>query len=246
MPSSGPSLANDLRAGDKISFGMPMTRPYVILNAAMTLDGKIATIAGDSRISCEADLDRVHKLRASVDAVMVGVGTVLADNPSLTVRRARGKSPTRVVIDSFAKTPPDAKVLDKLARTVIASTKSAPKQRLQKLRATGTKIVIAGEKEVNLHRLLEKLRSIGVRKLLLEGGSTLNWSMLKGGLVDEVLVAVAPRIVGGATAKTLVGGAGFGEVRRGVWLELKKVKKVGKNLLLTYRVKGGKGAKKAG
>lgn len=225
---------------------MPMTRPYVILNAAMTLDGKIATIAGDSRISCEADLDRVHELRASVDAVMVGVGTVLADNPSLTVRRARGKSPTRVVIDSFAKTPLDAKVLDNSAPTVIASTKSASKQRLQKLCATGAKIIVAGEKEVNLHRLLEKLRSAGVRKLLLEGGSTLNWSMLNKGLVDEVRVAVAPRIVGGATAKTLVGGAGFGEVRRGVGLELKKVTKVGKNLLLTYQVKGGKGAKKAG
>lgn len=223
-----------------------MTRPYVILNAAMTLDGKIATVSGDSRISCEEDLDRVHKLRASVDAVMVGVGTVLADNPSLTVRRARGKSPTRVVIDSFAKTPPSAKVLDNLAPTVIASTKSAPKRRLQKLRAKGAKIFVAGEKEVNLHRLLKELRSAGVRRLLLEGGSTLNWSMLKEGLVDEVQVAVAPRIVGGAAAKTLVGGAGFSEIRRGVWLELKRVKKVGKCLLLTYRVKGGKVAEKAG
>lgn len=225
---------------------MPMTRPHVILNAAMTLDGKIATVAGDSRISCEADLKRVHALRASVDAVMVGVGTVLADDPSLTVRRARGKSPTRIVIDSFAKTPPNARVLDNSAPTIIASTKSAPKRRLQKLRATGSKIIVAGEKEVDLHRLLEKLRSLGVRKLLLEGGSTLNWGMLKEGLVDEVRVAVSPRIVGGATAKTLVGGAGFGEVQKGVGLDLKKVTKVGKNLLLTYRVKGGKGAKKAG
>ena len=225
---------------------MPMTRPHVILNAAMTLDGKIATVAGDSRISCEADLKRVHALRASVDAVMVGVGTVLADDPSLTVRRARGKSPTRIVIDSFAKTPPNARVLDNSAPTIIASTKSAPKRRLQKLRAAGSKIIVAGEKEVGLHRLLEKLRSLGVRKLLLEGGSTLNWGMLKEGLVDEVRVAVSPRIVGGATAKTLVGGAGFGEVQKGVGLELKKVTKVGKNLLLTYRVKGGKGAKKAG
>lgn len=223
-----------------------MTRPYVILNAAMTLDGKIATVSGDSRISCEEDLDRVHKLRASVDAVMVGVGTVLADNPSLTVRRTRGKSPTRVVIDSFAKTPPSAKVLDNLAPTVIASTKSAPKRRLQKLRAKGAKILVAGEKEVNLHRLLEKLHSAGVRKLLLEGGSTLNWGMLKKVLVDELQVAVAPRIVGGATAKTLVGGTGFGKVQRGVGLELKSVKKVGKCLLLTYRVKGGKSAEKAG
>ena len=215
-----------------------MSRPHVILNAAMTLDGKIATVAGDSRISCEADLDRVHKLRASVDAVMVGVGTVLSDDPSLTVRRARGKSPTRIVIDSLAKTPPDARVLDNSAPTIIASTKNAPTRRLQKLRAAGAKIVVAGKKEVNLRRLLKKLRLQGVRKLLLEGGSTLNWSMLKEGLVDEMRVVIAPQIVGGATAKTLVGGAGFDEVRKGVGLELKEVTKIGKNLLLTYRVKG--------
>jgi 2,5-diamino-6-(ribosylamino)-4(3H)-pyrimidinone 5'-phosphate reductase len=223
---------------------MLMTRPYVILNAAMTLDGKIATVAGDSRISCEADLDRVHELRASVDAVMVGVGTVLADDPSLTVRRTRGKSPTRIVIDSFAKTPPNARVLDNSAPTIIASTKNAPKRRLLKLRAAGAKIVVAGEKEVNLHKLLRKLRSLGMRRLLLEGGSTLNWSMLKESLVDEVWVAIAPRIVGGVTAKTLVGGAGFDEVQKGVELELKKVAKVGKDLFLTYRVKGDKGASK--
>ena len=149
-----------------------MSRPHVILNAAMTLDGKIATVRGNSRISCEADLDRVHKLRASVDAVIVGVGTVLSDDPSLTVRRARGKSPTRIVIDSLAKTPPDARVLDNSAPTIIALTKNAPTRRRQKLRAAGAKIVVAGGKEVNLRRLLEKLRSQGVCKLLLEGGST--------------------------------------------------------------------------
>lgn len=215
-----------------------MARPYVILNAAMTLDGKIATVAGDSRISCEEDLDRIHELRASVDAVMVGVGTVLADDPSLTVRRVRGKNPIRVVVDSLAKTPSDAKVLDSSARTIVAVSKRAAEEDIERLRRKGALVMIGGEEEVNLPKLLEELHAMGVRKLLLEGGSTLNWSMLREGLVDEVRVAIAPRIVGGEAARTLVGGAGFRSVSEGIELELVSVDRVGTDLLLTYRVKG--------
>lgn len=219
-----------------------MARPYVILNAAMTLDGKIATVAGDSRISCEEDLDRIHRLRASVDAVMVGVGTVLADDPSLTVRRARGKNPMRVVVDSLAKTPRGAKVLDGSAQTIVAVSRRAPKRNVGKLRAMGARVIVGGDREVDLPMLLERLYALGVRKLLLEGGSTLNWGMLRQGLVDEVQVAVAPLIVGGAAARTLVGGAGFAKVSDGIEIELKKVSRVGADLLLTYGVKGCRGA----
>ena len=222
-----------------------MTRHYVILNAAMTLDGKIATIAGDSKISCERDLDRVHGLRASVDAVIVGVGTVLADDPLLTVRRVKGKNPVRVIVDGEARTPVDARVLDGSAKTIIAVSKRAPKRKLKELRATGAEVIVVGNKEVNLRGLLTRLHSLGVRRLLLEGGSTINWGMLKQGLVDEVRVAVAPRIVGGAKAKSLVGGAGFAEVRNGIKLKLLKIKKIEKHILLTYRVWGTKDAKKA-
>lgn len=223
---------------------MAMTRPYVILNAAMTLDGKIATVAGDSKISCREDLNRVHRLRAGADAIMVGVGTVLADDPSLTVRRVRGKNPTRVVIDREARTPPNARVIDSSADTIVAVTKRAKREKLKKLRAAGANIIVGGKKEVNLRRLLEKLHSQGVRKLLLEGGSTLNWEMLKRGLVDEVQVAVAPWIVGGAKAKSLVGGAGFVKVRGGVRLKLSRVGRVGADLLLIYQVVGVRGAEK--
>ena len=222
-----------------------MTHPYVILNAAMTLDGKIATVAGDSKISCERDLNRVHGLRASVDAVMVGVGTVLADDPLLTVRRVRGKNPARVIVDGEARTPTDARVLDDSAKTIIAVSKRAPKRKLEELCATGAEVIVVGDRGVNLRGLLERLHQLGVRKLLLEGGSTLNWGMLKRGLVDELRVAVAPRIVGGSKAKPLVGGAGFAEVRDGVKLKLLNVKKIGNDLLLTYRVGGAKGAQKA-
>lgn len=221
-----------------------MTRPYVILNAAMTLDGKIATVAGDSKISCRKDLDRLHGLRAKVDAIMVGVGTVLADNPSLTVRRVRGKNPIRVVIDGEARTPPNSKIMDDSASTIVAVSKIAKKKKLEGLRAAGAEIIIGGENEVNLGKLLERLNSRGVRKLLLEGGSKLNWEMLKHGLVDEVQVAVAPCIVGGAKAKSLVGGVGFPNVQTGVKLKLSKVGRVGADLLLIYRVVGVQGAEK--
>ena len=215
-----------------------MARPYVILNAAMTLDGKIATVAGDSMISCGADLDRIHRLRAKVDAVMIGVGTVLADNPSLTVRRTRGKNPVRVIVDSEARTPLIAKVLDGSARTIIAVTNRAPKRRVKGLLKTGTQVMACGSEKVCLPKLLEKLHARGVRKILLEGGSTLNWSMLKQGLVDEVRIAIAPRIVGGTTARTLVGGNGFARVSKSVKLKLSSMKRVGEDLLLTYMVKG--------
>ncbi|MDI6643277.1 MAG: 2,5-diamino-6-(ribosylamino)-4(3H)-pyrimidinone 5'-phosphate reductase [Candidatus Hodarchaeaceae archaeon] len=222
-----------------------MPRPYVILNAAMTLDGKIATVTGDSRISCDADLDRVHRLRAESDAIMVGLGTVLADDPSLTVRRVRGRNPIRVVVDREARTPPNAKVLRGPAKTIVAVSRKAKPQRIKRLRAAGADVIVEGAEKVNLRRLLEELRSRGVRKLLLEGGSTLNWGMLEQGLVDEVRVAVAPYIAGGANAKTLVGGAGFAKVRESAELKLSRVTRVGRDLLLIYQVAGVRGAEKA-
>jgi 2,5-diamino-6-(ribosylamino)-4(3H)-pyrimidinone 5'-phosphate reductase len=168
---------------------------------------------------------------------MIGVGTVLADNPSLTVRRARGKNPIRVVVDSEARTPITAKVLDGSAKTIIAVTSRAPKKRIRGLLDTRAQVMPCGSEKVCLQKLLEKLRAQGVRKLLLEGGSTLNWSMLKQGLVDEVRVAIAPRIVGGAAARTLVGGDGFARVSKSIKLELSSMKRVGEDLLLTYIVK---------
>ena len=222
-----------------------MAKPYVILNAAMTLDGKICTIAGDSRISCPEDLKRLHKLRAQVDAVMVGVGTVLADNPALTVRLARGKNPTRVVVDSLARTPLQARVLDGSAPTVIAVSNKASKRKMQKLKQKARVLVVGGEK-VDLRKLLGKLHKLGIRKLLLEGGSRLNWGMLSSGLVDEIRVSIAPRVVGGERAKTLVGGEGFSRVSEGVELKLVSTKRVGRDLLLTYKVRGRKHAPKSG
>ncbi len=213
-----------------------MDRPYVILNAAMTLDGKISTVRGDSKISCEEDLDRVHRLRAEVDAIMVGKGTVLADDPRLTVRRAEGGNPTRIVLDSEAEISPEADVLDDSAETIVAVSEMAGSNEIDRLRNSDAQVIVSGEEEVDPERLLKKLRERGIEKLLLEGGSELNWSMLSRRLVDEVRIAVSPVIVGGEGAKTLVGGEGVQRISHGVGLNLVKTEKVGRDLLLIYEV----------
>ena len=217
-----------------------MPRPYVILNAAMTLDGKIATVTKDSKISSETDLVRLHKLRAKMDAVMVGAGTILADDPSLTVRRVKGKNPIRVVVDGRARIPANAKVLDRSARTIVAVLRTAKKIKLEELRKAGADVIIFDGKTIDLRSLLGGLYMRGVRRLLLEGGSTLNWNMVERDLVDEIRVTIAPRIVGGEKAKTLVGGAGFSKVKQGTMLKLFKVSSIGSDILLVYRLAGAK------
>jgi len=212
-------------------------KPYVILNAAMSLDGKIATVGGDSEFSDEEDWRRVHRLRAEVDAIMVGVNTVLADDPKLTSKV--GRSPLRVVVDSMAKTPPTARVLTyrRDVPTVIAVTGRAPAERVEKLREAGARILVCGEgRRVDLEVLMEKLFEMGVRRLLLEGGGSLNWGMFEKGLVDEVRVAVAPVIVGGSRAVTLVEGEGFGRVSQAVKLKILNAERVGGCLLITCKV----------
>ncbi|MEM1658438.1 MAG: 2,5-diamino-6-(ribosylamino)-4(3H)-pyrimidinone 5'-phosphate reductase [Candidatus Jordarchaeales archaeon] len=215
-------------------------RPYVILNAAMSLDGKIATVSGDSAFSDEKDWERVHRLRSEVDAIMVGVNTVLVDDPKLTSKV--GKSPLRVVVDSKARTPPTARVITFMkgeVPTVVAVTSKAPAERVERLKQAGAKVIVCGNGDkVDLEMLMEKLSEMGVRTLMLEGGGNLNWGMLEKGLVDEIRVAIAPVVVGGSKAVTLVEGEGFEKVSQAVKLEFVKVETVGSCLLVTCKVKG--------
>lgn len=211
-------------------------RPYVILNSAMSLDGKIATKTGDSAFSSQEDWVRVHKLRKEVDAVMVGINTVIKDNPRLTVRSvACEKQPTRIVVDSKGRTPLTARILEREAPTIIAVSERAPKKRLALL-SKKAEIIVCGDSKVDLNCLLNKLFERGIRKILLEGGGTLNWGMLKEKLVDKVIVAISPVIVGGKNAITLVEGEGFGFVREGIKLKLLRYYKAGYNLILEYEV----------
>jgi len=213
-------------------------RPYVILNAAMTLDGKIAAWSGDSEISSPKDWKLVHKLRGEVDAIMVGVRTVLIDDPKLRVKLPGVKTPPRVVVDTLARTPPTAKILTAVrdAQTFIAVTSNAPERRLVSLIKAGATIIKAGRgRKVDLKALMRMLRRRGVKTLLLEGGGTLNWGMLKSGLVDEVRVTVSPVLVGGSKAVSLVEGEGFRRIREGFNLRLVDLKRLGGEVLLTYR-----------
>ncbi len=213
-------------------------RPYVILNAAMTLDGKIATKTGNSEISGEEDLIRVHKLRKEVDAIMVGINTILADDSRLTVHKIDAKvkdNPIRIVVDSKARIPLDARVLNEEAPTIIAIAENAPPGRVEAL-GEKTELVVCGKDQVDLHILMKELAKMGIKTLMLEGGSTLNYSMLKDGFVDEVRICIAPMIVGGVDAKTLVDGEGFDFMSDAVKLELKKSYKLGRDLILEYVV----------
>jgi len=215
------------------------SRPYVILNAAMSLDGKIATHTGDSRMSSPADLKRVHRLRASVDGIMVGMRTLLRDNPKLTAKSVRGCKPHRIIVDSNAQTPLTSYVVRtaKEIPTIIAVTSRAPKNRIEILEQTGVKVFVCGKGPlVSVKILLRTLRKLGIRKILLEGGGALNWSMLSSGLVDDVSVAITPRILGGERAVTLVEGKGTPVVRDGVKLKLLNTARYGPDLVVRYKV----------
>jgi 2,5-diamino-6-(ribosylamino)-4(3H)-pyrimidinone 5'-phosphate reductase len=215
------------------------SRPYVILNAAMSLDGKIATYTGDSRMSSPADLRRVHRLRASVDGIMVGMRTLLRDNPKLTVKFAKDRKPYRIIVDSNAQTPLTSYVVRtaKEVPTIVAVTSGAQKNRIEILEQRGVKVFVCGKgRLVSVKILLQTLRKLGIPKILLEGGGALNWSMLKSGLVDEVSVAITPRILGGEKAVSLVEGKGSPLVRNGVNLKLISTAKYGPDLVVRYKV----------
>lgn len=200
----------------------------VTINTAMTIDGKIVTIHGDSAISSKQDLKRIHKLRSSVDAIIVGISTVIADNPRLTVRlvkKKRKEDPARIIIDSTGRIPLSSKLLQTAykIKTIVAVTKRAPDYKIREIRNTGATVIIAGTKIVDLKELFLNLKEIGVRKILVEGGGELNWSLLRLGIVDELIVTIAPRIVGGRTAVTLVEGEGYTKISKGIKMKLKNV-----------------------
>jgi 2,5-diamino-6-(ribosylamino)-4(3H)-pyrimidinone 5'-phosphate reductase len=213
-------------------------KPYVILNSAMTLDGKIATKTGSSEISGKEDLLRVHELRMNVDAIMVGINTVITDNPRLTVHKILAKkqdNPLRVVIDSKARTPISSRILNSDAPTVIAVTETANSERVKNLNKIG-EVLICGKDIVDLDDLMIKLSSKGVETMMLEGGSTLNYSMLMAGLVSEVRVCIAPMISGGKEAKTLADGLGVNYMKDSIKLKLKKSYMLGEDIIVEYDV----------
>jgi len=217
----------------------------VVVNAAISADGKLSSRRREQiAISGPADFDRVDRLRASADAVMVGVGTVLADDPHLTLdvedrrvqrlRAGRPGHPARVVADSRGRTPTDARVLDDLATTYLLVSAAAPEGRREALREAGADIVEAGEERVDLPAALDALDAEGIDRLMVEGGGKLLFSLFDAGLVDELSVYVGSTIVGGRDAPTLVDGEGF--VEEFPVLSLTDVERLDDGVLLGYVV----------
>lgn len=213
--------------------------PFVTVKAAMSLDGKIATCTGNSKWITEEPARRLaHRLRARHDAVMVGIGTVLQDDPLLTVRLPRLKEPPRrlrIVVDSRLRCPEEAQVLRvEEAPTLVATTDAAPPDKVARLRERGVEVEIlpTGEGGVDLCALLRALAARGVTGVLCEGGGTLIASLFAQRLVDKVVFFYAPRILGGRDAPTAVEGAGFSRMEESLRLDRVYWRKVGRDLMV--------------
>jgi riboflavin-specific deaminase-like protein len=194
-------LLNDLpdpRGVDEAT--IPAGRPLVTVHYAQTIDGRIASRTGDSRwVSGERSLRLAHELRAAHDAILVGIGTVLADDPKLTVRLVPGDSPVRVVVDSHLRIPLDANVFADDARTIVATTPLASEERAAAIRARGADVLRVkadADGRVDLRDLLARLRDDGIRSLLVEGGRGMITAVLREHLVDRLTVCIAPKVIG--------------------------------------------------
>ncbi|MHA6796181.1 dihydrofolate reductase family protein [Pseudonocardia bannensis] len=217
----------------------PADRPYVVLKYAQTLDGRIATADGDSKwISGEEERAVSHALRAACDAVMVGVGTVLRDDPRLTVRLVPGASPLRVVLDSTLRTPSSALLLDGNPVTVVLTTDRAAEDDRKRMRETGAgvRVLPTGPGGVDLVAGLRVLRECGVRSLLVEGGARVITSLLSAGLVDRIVVGTAAKIIG--AGKEAVGDLGVARVAEGISLRNRYVHLTADDIVTAWDVCG--------
>ena len=209
--------------------------PFVTSKFACSLDGKIATVGGESKwISCEESRKFSHHLRDISDGIMVGVGTVLADNPSLTTRIENGKNPVRIVVDSMARTPINSKIIcDGEAKTILAVTKNAPPEKIFALKNLGIEIIETDGEKVNLKFLMQELAKREITSVLVEGGGTLHFSMMKENLVDKIFAFVAPKIFGGKNSLTAVEGEGFEKISDAVKLKNFSAEKIGEDILIS-------------
>lgn len=225
-----------------------MERPFIFINSAMSADGKISTKERKQvRISGQIDFNRMDQLRAGADAIMVGIGTVLADDPSLTVKSSELKekrlkagldeNPTRIIVDSKARTPIDADIFKKGdGKRILLVSESASQEKVTELTKKAD-VIVTGKDSVNLPEAMGQLKERGIHRLMIEGGATLNWGMISTGLVDEIYTFIGNLVIGGKSAPTFADGEGFLEENI-IKLELLDAEKIEEGVLLKWKVIG--------
>lgn len=236
-------LEAECRRLNEIFFHYIRTKtPYVILKYAMTMDGKIATCTGASRwITGEAAREHVHQTRNRCAGILVGVGTVLADDPQLTCRIEGGRNPVRIICDSHLRTPEAANVVRtaREVRTILAtSCTDEARQRVYTQRGCEVLLVPEAVGHLDLRALMKTLGAMGIDSVLIEGGAALNFSALQSGIVQKVQAYIAPKLFGGASAKSPVGGAGIAEVAQCVRLKNPSIQWFGDDILIESEVDG--------
>jgi 2,5-diamino-6-(ribosylamino)-4(3H)-pyrimidinone 5'-phosphate reductase len=214
-------------------------RPYIILSAAMSIDGKIASKTGDPELSDEEDWKEVHKLRTQVDAIMVGKGTILKDNPKLHIKFHEHSGYYRIVVDSNLTIPLDSNVISfqlEIYPTIICASEIVSLDKIRKYEENGIKVILAGKGDkVDLKKLMTLLKNIGIDTILLEGGGNLNWSFIENDLIDEIRLTIAPWMVGGKEAMSLVEGLGFDKMQDAPKFKLLNVRYRNNYVILRYK-----------
>lgn len=235
-------LQDELRKQNEVFFKwIEHKKPFVVLKAAMTLDGKIATAIGQSKwITNETSRAYGYKLRDIYDGIMVGINTVIEDNPMLTARVDGGKNPIRIVVDSSLRIDINANVVqDKSAKTIVATTDKADKDRILKLQAQDVDVIVVDKDEndkVDIEKLLDILGQQNICSILVEGGATLSGSFVAKKLVDKVYFFIAPKIIGGKEAKTPVAGTGILNLQEALALKDIQIEKLEEDILIIGRV----------
>ena len=215
---------------------MEKSNPYIILSAAISIDGKISTRTNDYKWYSKEDSIRLHKLRSKVDAILIGKNTLLQDDPLLTVRHTKGKNPIRIILDSKGTIPINSKIIKTSNEilTIVAVSKKISKVNLLKLKKLPIEIIVAGENSVNLKLLMKKLSNKKIKTILVEGGGTVNWEFIKNNLFNELIVTLSPFLIGGNNATSFVEGKGFAKISNSPNLKLKSIKRLKNYLVLNY------------
>ncbi|MXX20793.1 MAG: 2,5-diamino-6-(ribosylamino)-4(3H)-pyrimidinone 5'-phosphate reductase [Cenarchaeum sp. SB0661_bin_35] len=211
------------------------SRPHITISAATTIDGRIATKTGDSRISSNIDMIRLHRLRARTDAILVGRNTMLHDDPLLTVRYVSGQNPTRIILDPFGEILSNSQILTTcdLVPTILVLTSSADIKNQRRLAEFNVQIIQTGIERLDLQWLAHTLfQNYNIKTVLVEGGGATNWSFIQAGLFDEIILTISPHIAGGGIS--VMDGEGFARIHDSPSLHLKSIQPQGDEVVLHY------------